>query len=68
MSVEIVLVKTGFTEKSLARALQRAAFANTFTGTGKHEVNAIGFKGTPDPLDVLKRTVKARERLEKSFV
>jgi hypothetical protein len=40
--------KTGFTPKSLNRALQAAGFSRTYLGTGAHEINAIAFKGAPD--------------------
>ena len=41
--------KTGFTAKSLLRAVQLAGFSVTYIGTGNLEVNAWAFKGTPDP-------------------
>jgi SAM-dependent methyltransferase len=40
--------KTGFTEKSLLKALQSAGFSKIFTATGNLEVNALAFKGEPD--------------------
>lgn len=41
--------KTGFTQKSLLLALQRAGFEAIYSGTGNLEVNAVAFKGVPDP-------------------
>lgn len=41
--------KTGFTQKSLLQALQRAGFEAIYSGTGNLEVNAVAFKGVPDP-------------------
>jgi hypothetical protein len=41
--------KTGFTAKSLLRAVQRAGFSVTYLGTGNLEVTAVAFKGMPDP-------------------
>lgn len=41
--------KTGFTQKSLLAALQRAGFSQIFSGTGNLEINAVAFKGVPDP-------------------
>lgn len=41
--------KTGFTEKSLLRALEDAGFSKIYTMRGNLEINAIAFKGTPDP-------------------
>jgi SAM-dependent methyltransferase len=40
--------KTGFTEKSLLKALERAGFSKTYTMAGNLEVNALAFKGMPD--------------------
>lgn len=40
--------KTGFTEKSLFTALQKAGFAEIYTSVGNLEVNALAFKGSPD--------------------
>lgn len=40
--------KTGFTQKSLLAALQKAGFSKTFSGTGNHEVTAFAFCGEPD--------------------
>ncbi len=41
--------KTGFTHKSLIAALTRARFAKIYSGTGNLEINAVAFKGDPDP-------------------
>jgi SAM-dependent methyltransferase len=41
--------KTGFTQKSLRQALSKAGFSTVDVGTGNLEINAIAFKGTPDP-------------------
>lgn len=41
--------KTGFTEKSLIRVMQRNGFAKTFSAVGNLEVVVLGFKGRPDP-------------------
>lgn len=41
--------KTGFTQKSLMAALQRAGFSMVYCSTGRLEVEAVAFKGTPDP-------------------
>jgi SAM-dependent methyltransferase len=41
--------KTGFTTKSLLRALQSAGFAIVYSGAGNFEIGALAFKGTPDP-------------------
>jgi len=40
--------KTGFTQKSLVKALQRAGFAKVFSGLGKFEISALAFKGEAD--------------------
>lgn len=40
--------KTGFTQKSLANALQKAGFSKMYSGMGNLEVNALAFKGVPD--------------------
>ena len=39
--------KTGFTQKSLMRALQRAGFTKIYSSVGNLEVNAVAFKGQP---------------------
>jgi hypothetical protein len=41
--------KTGFTAKSLLRAVQLAGFSVTYLSAGNLEVNAVAFKGAPDP-------------------
>jgi ubiquinone/menaquinone biosynthesis C-methylase UbiE len=41
--------KTGFTQKSLQAALQRSGFSKVYSKTGDLEVNALAFKGEPDP-------------------
>lgn len=41
--------KTGFTEKSLLAVLQAAGFSSVMSRTGNMEVDAIAFKGAPDP-------------------
>jgi SAM-dependent methyltransferase len=40
--------KTGFTQKSLISALQRAGFSKIYSGTANLEVTALAFKGEPD--------------------
>jgi SAM-dependent methyltransferase len=40
--------KTGFTQKSLLAALQRAGFSQVYSSVGNIEVNAVAFKGVPD--------------------
>jgi hypothetical protein len=47
--VDFFAHKTGFTAKSLANTLQKAGFATLFSMTGGLEVNALAFKGTPNP-------------------
>lgn len=39
--------KTGFSNRSLTRALQAAGFARSFSGLGNLEINALAFKGEP---------------------
>ena len=41
--------KTGFTQKSLIRALQAAGFSRAYSGQGNLEIEAFAFKGVPDP-------------------
>lgn len=41
--------KTGFTHKSLVRALQTAGFSKIYSTVGNLEVIAFAFKGTPTP-------------------
>jgi ubiquinone/menaquinone biosynthesis C-methylase UbiE len=40
--------KTGFTQKSLEKALLKAGFPKTYTATGNLEVVALAFKKSPD--------------------
>jgi len=40
--------KTGFTQKSLLAALQKAGFPKIYIRTGNLEINAIAFNGIPD--------------------
>ena len=40
--------KTGFTQKSLLAALQRAGFSQVYSSVGNIEVDAVAFKGVPD--------------------
>jgi SAM-dependent methyltransferase len=40
--------KTGFTQKSLVRAMQQAGFGPVYSGVGDLEVNALAFKAMPD--------------------
>ncbi len=40
--------KTGFTQKSLLKALQLAGFSKIYSTTGNLEVTALAFKGMPD--------------------
>lgn len=40
--------KTGFTQKSLLNALQRAGFSKIYSGVGNLEIAALAFKGNPD--------------------
>jgi ubiquinone/menaquinone biosynthesis C-methylase UbiE len=42
--------KTGFTQKSLLNALQRAGFSRIYNMAGNLEVSALAFKGIPDQL------------------
>ena len=42
--------KTGFTKKSLLKALQRAGFSRTYSHVGKLEINVLAFKGAPDQI------------------
>ncbi|MBF0214700.1 MAG: class I SAM-dependent methyltransferase [Magnetococcales bacterium] len=46
--------KTGFTQTSLLKALQRAGFAKIYCWTRPLEIQALAFKGSPDP-EVLSR-------------
>jgi ubiquinone/menaquinone biosynthesis C-methylase UbiE len=40
--------KTGFTQKSLLNALQKAGFSKIYSVVGNLEINALAFKGVPD--------------------
>jgi GT2 family glycosyltransferase len=40
--------KTGFTQKSLCTALQKAGFTNIYSSIGNCEITALAFKGEPD--------------------
>lgn len=40
--------KTGFTQKSLLKALARAGFSKMYSAAGSLEINALAFKGAPD--------------------
>jgi len=40
--------KTGFTQKSLLKALQQAGFLKIYIRTGNFEIDALAFKGVPD--------------------
>ena len=40
--------KTGFTQKSLEKALRKAGFSKIYSATGNLEVDALAFKGLPD--------------------
>jgi SAM-dependent methyltransferase len=40
--------KTGFTEKSLVKALQQSGFTKVFHWAGNLEINALAFKNEPD--------------------
>jgi ubiquinone/menaquinone biosynthesis C-methylase UbiE len=42
--------KTGFTQKSLNSALQKAGFSKIYSLVGNLEINAIAFKGVPDQI------------------
>ncbi len=63
--------KTGFTQKSLMKALQRAGFTKVYSSVGNLEVNAVAFKGQPSnetlalwglpPESVAPAAVEARE-------
>jgi SAM-dependent methyltransferase len=47
--VDFFAHKTGFTQKSLTAALQRAGFTHIYAGKGNLEVAAIAFCAAPDP-------------------
>lgn len=40
--------KTGFTQKSLLKALDEAGFSRTYAAVGGFEISALAFKGPPD--------------------
>ncbi len=40
--------KTGFTEKSLIKALLNSGFSTVYSWSGNLEINALAFKGIPD--------------------
>lgn len=40
--------KTGFTQKSLLKALNNAGFSKVYSGVGNLEISALAFKGEPD--------------------
>ena len=40
--------KTGFTQKSLVKALTKAGFSKIYSKVGNLEVDAVAFKGAPD--------------------
>lgn len=40
--------KTGFTEKSLLKALQKSGFSKIYSGSGNLEITAIAFKNQPE--------------------
>lgn len=42
--------KTGFTQKSLLKALKKAGFSKTYSMVGNLEINALAFKGEPDEM------------------
>lgn len=45
--------KTGFTQKSLLAALHRSRFSKIYSMMGNLEINALAFKGAPDPTMLL---------------
>ena len=42
--------KTGFTQKSLVKALRRSGFSKIYSGVGNLEINALASKGRMDPI------------------
>jgi len=42
--------KTGFTQKSLMQTLLSSGFSKVYAGAGDLEINAMAFKGEPDPI------------------
>ena len=47
--VDFFAHKTGFSDQSLARAVERAGFAPNFSRVADLQIILIAFKGTPDP-------------------
>jgi SAM-dependent methyltransferase len=47
--VDFFAHKTGFSDQSLTRAVERAGFSPNFCKVADLEINLIAFKGTPDP-------------------
>ena len=47
--VDFYAHKTGFSNLSLNRALQRAGFGRTYSALGNLEINTLAFVGAPDP-------------------
>jgi SAM-dependent methyltransferase len=47
--VDFFAHKTGFSDQSLARAVERAGFSPNFGRVADLEINLIAFKGQPDP-------------------
>ncbi|ETR67477.1 MAG: S-adenosyl-L-methionine (SAM)-dependent methyltransferase [Candidatus Magnetoglobus multicellularis str. Araruama] len=41
--------KTGFSRESLLKALDKSGFSKIFSNTGIYEINALAFKGVPEP-------------------
>jgi SAM-dependent methyltransferase len=52
--VDFFAHKTGFSDQSLTRAVERAGFSPNFAKVADLEINLIAFKGAPDP-DHLRR-------------
>ena len=42
--------KTGFTQKSLIKALRKAGFSQVYSGVGNLEIKAFAIKGTPNQI------------------
>ncbi len=47
--VDFFAHKTGFSDQSLTRAVERAGFSPNFARVADLEINLIAFKGAPDP-------------------
>ncbi|KFL37419.1 class I SAM-dependent methyltransferase [Arenimonas donghaensis] len=47
--VDFYAHKTGFSNRSLTRALERAGFSRSFSALGNFEINALAFTGEPSP-------------------